>query len=84
VMLCVSLFFYVASWPATVDLNFKKDIKKRIESVYRITISFICERARQAHTNRVCLDGAKNNARIKELRITNEDSKKIMIFRLAR
>jgi hypothetical protein len=32
----------------------------------------------------VCLDRAKNNVRIEELRIANEDSEKIVIFRLAR
>jgi hypothetical protein len=42
------------------------------------------------HTNpsalplRVCLDRAKNNIRIEELRIANEDSETIMIFQLAR
>jgi hypothetical protein len=29
----------------------------------------------------VCLDRAKNNAKIKELRIVHENSKKIVIFR---
>jgi hypothetical protein len=32
----------------------------------------------------VCLDRAKNNVRIEKLRIANEDSEKIVIFRLAR
>jgi hypothetical protein len=33
---------------------------------------------------RVCLDRAKNNVRIEELRIVSEDSEKIVIFRLER
>jgi hypothetical protein len=33
---------------------------------------------------RVCLDRAKNSIRIEKLRIANEDSEKIVIFRLAR
>jgi hypothetical protein len=33
---------------------------------------------------RVSLDRAKNSVRIEALRITNEDSEKIMIFRLVR
>jgi hypothetical protein len=36
------------------------------------------------HTHRVCLDRAKNSIRIEELRIANEDSEKIVIFRLTR
>jgi hypothetical protein len=32
----------------------------------------------------ICLDRVKNSVRIEELRIVNEDSKKIVIFRLAR
>jgi ABC-type antimicrobial peptide transport system ATPase subunit len=32
---------------------------------------------------RVCLDRAKNSARIEELRIANEDSKKIVIFSIS-
>jgi hypothetical protein len=32
----------------------------------------------------VCLDRTKNSVRINELRIANEDSEKIVIFRLAR
>jgi hypothetical protein len=35
-------------------------------------------------TLRVCLDRAKNNIIIEELRIVSEDSEKIVIFRLAR
>jgi hypothetical protein len=40
--------------------------------------------ARSEHVLRVCLDRAKNNVRIKELRIVSEDSEKIVIFQLAR
>jgi hypothetical protein len=36
--------------------------------------------ARVARLYRVCLDREKNNARIEKLRITNEDSEKIVMF----
>jgi hypothetical protein len=44
---------------------------------------FAVKLKQKSWTPKVCLDRAKNSVRIEELRIANEDSEKIVIFRLA-